>query len=252
MSTRDFAVSERPRVEVRLARGRLRFTSNHPGAIVISGLTDELEVTQTGDVITVTEPSGMRRSRSHDLTIAVPPTTAIDASVATAEVVCDAPVRELVVKSASGDVSASEVTAQARIRTASGDVSLETVGGDAEIATASGDARIGVVAGRLVWSTASGRLVVVRAAGGDAVARSASGDVTIERLLGSDLEVRTVSGDVRVGLPRGRRVDYRFKSLSGRVHLPQGGGETPGDGERQRVRLRVKSVSGDVVIRIVD
>jgi DUF4097 and DUF4098 domain-containing protein YvlB len=245
-----FEVGGRPRVEVRIARGRVRLTGGETGVVTVtvSGSADGLLVDQAADVITIREESGRGRRPAYDITLAVPEGTLLEADLASAELRVDVRLGELRAHTASGDVSGGEIAGSARIRTASGDVFLGSVTGDAEVTTASGDVRMEAVGGRLACATASGDVHVRRVA--ESVdARTVSGELFIDVLEGPRLEARSVSGDVTVGLPRGRRVSYDFKTMSGRVHLPQSAGGAPEEGERTPVSLRVKSVSGDVTVR---
>jgi len=75
----------------------------------------------------------------------------------------------------------------------------------------------------------------------------ASGDVVVRQYAGASVAVRTVSGDVRLGLPSGIRVEPQISTLSGKVDLPAGTGELT-TGERRVVRVRLRTVSGDIRI----
>jgi DUF4097 and DUF4098 domain-containing protein YvlB len=81
----------------------------------------------------------------------------------------------------------------------------------------------------------------------DLAAGTASGDVRIGRCDGSDINVKSVSGDIHIGLPTGIRVEPDISSLSGSTRLPPPAKNAP-DGPRRAVRLRLRTVSGDITI----
>jgi DUF4097 and DUF4098 domain-containing protein YvlB len=154
------------------------------------------------------------------------------------------------VRGASLDVGARGPLGSLRVRTASGDVEAEDVV-RLEASTASGDLRVALVRTVLSGSVASGDLRIERV-GGDVDFGSASGDVSIGRCDGSSIAIRSLSGDVRIGLPSGIRVDPEISTLSGRVVLPKPSGPDGAAGERRPVRLRLKTVSGDIRVERVD
>jgi DUF4097 and DUF4098 domain-containing protein YvlB len=118
------------------------------------------------------------------------------------------------------------------------------VGDDSRLSAVSGDYSGRSVGGRFHASTASGDIRVGHV-GGDVEVATTSGDIRIERCDGDDITARSVSGDVSVGLPTGIRVDADLSTLSGRTTLPE---PTPSsaDEPRRPVRLRLRSVSGDL------
>jgi DUF4097 and DUF4098 domain-containing protein YvlB len=119
-----------------------------------------------------------------------------------------------------------------------------------ELSTASGDARIGLVRTNVSGTLASGDVRIQRV-GGDIELGTASGDINIGRCDGSSLTIRSMSGDMCIGLPSGIRVEPEISTLSGRVVLPAPAA-TSAAGERRAVRLRLKSVSGDIRIERAD
>lgn len=244
-----FQVGERPRVEVRIARGHVRIEAGTTGTIDVAarGPVERLTIAQTGDVVTVTEEPGGSPRGAFDVTARVPAGTAVDVKLATADLTVDATVRELTGRTASGDVRVHEVTDRLDLRTASGDVAVDRAG-PADLTSASGDVRIGAATGAVSVGTASGDIRIATA-DDELGAKSASGDLVVGLFRGVTLDARTVSGDVHVTLPGGRRVNYDIKTLSGRVDLPPDARGSASAEPPQRVRLRVKSVSGDVTVR---
>ncbi|MBZ2195805.1 DUF4097 family beta strand repeat-containing protein [Occultella gossypii] len=130
--------------------------------------------------------------------------------------------------SGSGDVHVG-TAGNLEVRTGSGDVGVDS-GGDVDAATGSGDIVIKEVTGRVGLRTGSGDLVVRRAADGEITAKAASGDIV-------------------VGIPLGTAAMLDCSSISGSVHSEL----TPGDGPDGEgggaVVLRLRTVSGDVLVR---
>jgi DUF4097 and DUF4098 domain-containing protein YvlB len=56
-----------------------------------------------------------------------------------------------------------------------------------------------------------------------------------------------MSGDVDLGLVAGTRIEAEIDSLSGDITLPPR--RPPGGKSEQSLRLRAKTVSGDVIVR---
>ena len=113
------------------------------------------------------------------------------------------------------------------------------------ISTVSGDCTLGTVGGAVDATLTSGELRVDRCAG-DVSVRSTSGGTRIGHCDGSDISVRSISGDVRMGLPTGIRVEADISTVSGKASMPEPA--PPTAGERRPVRLKLKTVSGDIRI----
>ena len=86
--------------------------------------------------------------------------------------------------------------------------------------------------------------VAARGALGALRVRSASGDVRIDRWLGASLAIASMSGDLVVRMPGGQRVDADISTLSGSLSLPDRAPQS--DEPKKTVRLRLKTVSGDI------
>jgi DUF4097 and DUF4098 domain-containing protein YvlB len=144
---------------------------------------------------------------------------------------------------ASGDLRAGEIEGDASVESASGDVELGEVGGGLNVNTASGDVHLRQAGGRVALSTASGevRLGSVLAA---LSVSTQSGDFEVEHFEGGDLDCNSTSGDVRIGLPSGRTLDVDLNTLSGDIRSDF----SPEDGDGATARLRVKTISGDIVL----
>ncbi|MCU1503259.1 MAG: hypothetical protein JWM12_2613 [Ilumatobacteraceae bacterium] len=236
------------RVDVDIAVGTVQLVAGDAGSIAVTldaAAPDNFEIAHIGDTVTVRPRSGWLSRGGR------------------AQVVVEVPVgTDAVVGTASGDVTSRVELGAVRVRTASGDVQIDrarrveahSASGDlrvgeaveAQLSTASGDVRVGNVSSRLGASSASGDVDVVRVAGG-VEAATTSGDVRLQRCDADDITIKTVSGDVTIGLPSGIRVEPEISTLSGTTRLPKGPPPAPG-GVRRTVRLRVRTVSGDIRI----
>lgn len=247
--TYTFETGERPRIEFRIQAGRVDCTEGAPSTISVdvSGrAADNVKVEDEGGTIVVSEErSGWIKGGSVRIRASIPPGTAVELAGASTDLHVDAEVGELVVKTASGDVGFGTARSL-EIKTASGDVRGDRVEEDARIGSASGDLYLGSVGGSLSASLASGD-VRAGSISGSLQIRSASGDVHIERFLGSDVGLKSVSGGLSIGFPAGIRLDANVTTLSGDVHLPEKRSDSD-RGDRRKVRLDAKTVSGDVRI----
>lgn len=243
----QFSVGGSPRVELATFSGDIYVTESEAGSIhlTVNGTPDRFIIEQRGDTIVVEPEPGRRVGRSTDVTAAVPRGTSARLKCTSGDILVQVPVSRLDVGVASGDVRVGTVSGDASVKTASGDVSIDRVDGTLEIASASGDSRIGKVGLELSMTTASGD-AIVESVDGAVRLRTASGDVKIRSFDGPDLTAKTLSGDVTVGIARRRRIDLDLQSLSGslRNRLPEGDGSPP----EKTIRLRAKSVSGDLTL----
>ncbi len=151
------------------------------------------------------------------------------------------------VKTSSGDVSL-ERAERLRFAAASGDLRADEVAGPSDCRTASGDVRIRRCGGLLNANLVSGDLSVGAAAAGLSVA-TVSGDVRFEAAGGGGMRVQSVSGDVRLAIAPGERLYIDASSVSGRMRSELDLGDDPSvEGEEQVHELRVRTVSGDLLI----
>ena len=125
---------------------------------------------------------------------------------------------QMKIRTASGEVSARDITAGVSIATASGDVDARTLTGTVAVHTASGDVEMADVTESLEMNTASGDLSV---SGGDAwlAARSASGDVSIRNMQLRNARITTVSGDIQLDSIFNNSGSYGMETVSGDISL---------------------------------
>lgn len=255
----QFTVSGTARLEVDVASGTIRVGVGDEGAVRVSiDAADgaDVEVTQMGDVVSVRQPTRwLMRGRTLQVAVWLPAGSDVTVQSASADVQLRGELGAVRVRSSSGDIDI-DVVDRLEVGTASGDVRMHACNGTATISTSSGDVVIGHVGGAFAGSHASGDVRVDEAAGAVDVG-TASGDVTIRRCFGDDIAIKTVSGDVTVGLPPGIRVHPDISTLSGRTTMPtpagsgsagsgSAGSGSAGSGSRRDVRLRLRTVSGDI------
>jgi hypothetical protein len=247
MSQFNFGVGSKPALEVRVSSGRLDLAPSQGGQVVIdvsgSGAAYVL-VEQSADTISIREE---RRGRSVNIRAAIPAGADLELAVASLNVVSRVDLGRVAGRTASGDIDLGQVDSL-DLRTASGDVKVDSCTSRCDIITASGDVRMHLVAGDLSVSTASGDIGIERSEGRVEV-KTASGDIRIGQCSGSSVEATSMSGDVDLGVPEGTRVEAEIDSLSGDVVLPS---RRPPSGDTERnLKLRAKTVSGDVVVHRV-
>jgi DUF4097 and DUF4098 domain-containing protein YvlB len=247
MSQFTFGVGSQPSLDVRVSSGRLDLAPSKDGQVVIdvsgSGAA-YVVVEQDADTVSIREE---RRGRTVNIRAAIPTGTNLEIAVASLNIVSRVDLGRVVARTASGDIDLGKVdTVEAR--TASGDVKVDSCTGRCEVIAASGDVRVHQVGGDLSVSTASGDIGIEQTEGRVEV-KTASGDIRIGRCSGTSVEATSMSGDVDLGLPEGTRVEAEIDSLSGDVVLPSR--RPPGGETEHNLKLRAKTVSGDVVVRRV-
>lgn len=225
----EFQVGGRHRIEVNLPSGEAVFLPGEPGRVDIEvegQNVDDLVIEQRGGRILLRMPHGSgSRWDSFDVAVRTPAGTDLEVNVASADVDVQVATGTLLARLASGGIRAGAIEGDATVQTASGDVELGQVGGSCSVNTASGDVRLGTVLAALSASTQSG-------------------DFEVERYEGGDLECNSTSGDVRIGLPPGRTLDVDLNTLSGDI----GSDFSPEGGDGATARLRVRAVSGDIIL----
>jgi hypothetical protein len=149
------------------------------------------------------------------------------------------------VNAASGDISASGITAPVQLITASGDVSASGLTGGADLRTSSGDVQARDLAGRVRLESASGDVQAANLRASSVRANSSSGEVALSFLSApGDVDAETASGDVRVLLPRGKeayRVEARTDNGDREIAVSR-------NATSARV-IRARTNSGDAIVR---
>ena len=123
------------------------------------------------------------------------------------------------IRTASGEVNASDVIARSSVVTASGDVVARNLTGVTAIHTASGDVDVSNIVESLEVNTASGDVTIKD---GDVwlAVRSASGDVDINRTALRNSRLTTVSGDISIeAIFNNTGSHYGMETVSGDIDL---------------------------------
>jgi Putative adhesin len=256
MSQYTFATGPSPGLEVRVSSGRLDIVESDDRSITVDVRgrgAENLVVEQNGDTVTIREDRNRFSDRSASLRVSVPRGTAVDITAASLDVYAKASLDRVNARTASGELDFEDI-GSGELRSASGDVSFERCNGRCQISTASGDIRAEAIGGDAIITTASGD-VRIELAESRVEAKSASGDISIACCSGNSVEAVSMSGDVVIGLPEGRIVEASIDSLSGEVRLPPrrtASTETGEVGKKETVKLRLKTVSGDIQVRLAE
>jgi DUF4097 and DUF4098 domain-containing protein YvlB len=194
-------------------------------------------------------PTGWLRRRGADvrITAVLPAHSSIELRTASADARCVGVYREAAVNTASGDVVVENVTGNVGANTASGSVRFSRVDGDFTVNSASGDVTADVVGGTAVVRSASGE-VELSSVGAGLKLNTASGDVRIGVLRRGAAKVNSASGDILVGVAPGAGVWMDLNSMSGRARSDLDTSSAPVNGADPDVTLRLRSMSGNVVV----
>ena len=252
MISKTFTVGDHPEIDVRIHSGRVEVLEGEPGRVeVIVDTNDkEFRVGQRGDVIEAHTDREARWlfSSPADVTITMPPSGRALIRTASADVDAKTRFERIEVDSASGDVRIRQ-TVRASVKTASGNIRIEKVDEVFKGKSASGDINLGEASGTVEVSTASGD-VHIGSSDAFVEVNTASGRVTIGRYVGSDVSLKSMSGNFEIGLETGTKVDVDASSLSGRVIWPPK--KDPPPEKKREMRLKAKSVSGDLTINRIE
>jgi DUF4097 and DUF4098 domain-containing protein YvlB len=240
-------IGGRASLDVRVPVGTVEVFAEETTAIVLTidaTDADDVEVFKTGDRVTVRHPSRWgRRGRNSRIIAHVPVGTDVELSSTSGDVRLVGRLGVVRLNTATGDVQMGDA-ARVDMTTASGEFACGEIDGDATVSSVSGDCTMRRVGGRLDATVTSGDVRIERC-DGDITIGSTSGDVRIGRCAGSDIAIRSISGDVKIGLPSGIRVEAEISTLSGRATLPEPAPAAE-RADRRAVRLRLKTVSGDI------
>ena len=228
------------RLDLRLpvANAEITTTDKPESTVVVTGpqrMLDATKVELDGDRLLVEIQRKLFGGFGHRFNgeqlrveITVPARSRVEIASAAGDGVLDGTFDRVVVKSASGALTATgEILGDAVIQTVSGNIRLPRVGGDLRAASVSGNVAAGEV-------------------GGSVVAKSVSGDIRIASVREGRVEVQSVSGNVEVGIAGGTNLDVDASTASGTLssEVPLSGTRNAKQGPT--VVVRGKTVSGDV------
>lgn len=124
----------------------------------------------------------------------------------------------VVMRSVSGDLSASGMRGEVEAHTTSGDVKITDVGARVTAESVSGEVEARGIAGNLRASSVSGDLTIERVVG-DVEAETVSGEVTLDDVQSKYVRAKTTSGEVDFRGTIDGDGRYELGSHSGNVHL---------------------------------
>jgi DUF4097 and DUF4098 domain-containing protein YvlB len=259
-------------VEVGRGRVHLQTADTTETTIGIIGRdADDVRVEQNGRQITVVAPREragfLGGDASLDVSVTLPHESELAGKTGSADLTVDGLLSSCQFKTGSGDVRLGEVQGPCVVETGSGNVLIEAVGGglrvksgsgdiavqhaseSVAVSTGSGDVEIGTSNGPAVVKTGSGDLRVVDA-DSDVSLMTGSGDLVVGTARRGKFSVKGASGDVRIGIPAGTPVWTDLSTVTGSIQSNLEGVGQPEDGT-DHVELRIKNVSGDIVLNQV-
>ncbi len=250
MIKESFSVGANPDIDIRISSGRIEVKTGAPGTVHVEIETTDpsVKVEQRGDQIQVSSEknSGFVSRGSSSVVVATPDGSDLAVGTAAANVECTAKLRDVEIKTASGDVEIEEAES-INIKTASGDSRIRVARGDVKVSSASGDVRLGEAKGKINFSSASGDLVVENGSG-SLNASTASGDVEVKRFSGRRANLKSMSGSGDFGIPSGTKLELDATLLSGNLDIVP----SKRDGRLSsglQVSMKAKIVSGDLTVR---
>lgn len=246
---RQYFVEGRAELEVRIGSGRIDLKPSSDGTVKVEVDTDDLDLTveQRGNQVMVTSGQKSRRWSTPPAYVVVEIPEHADILIHTASANLDArvPLRKVDFKSASGDVEVGDVETLV-VKTASGSVTASRVSESMRVNAVSGNVR--------VTESLNGSAVIVSVSGDTRIEDSdasldistVSGNATVGRFVGRNAAFKTVSGDVEFSVPPGTKAHLDTDLRTGRVSLP--GTPPPTKEVLREMSVKARSVSGDLTI----
>lgn len=228
------------------------------GSDAIDAIEVSAEARHSGHLITIEHrdkfrwgPIQITWGGDVEVRVTCPPGSNLDLSGGSTDLRVEGDLRDVSVKTASGDVKLGDVAQKFQVKTASGDVSVGSIASGGQVVTVSGDLSVAGFEGDLLVRSVSGE-VRIGAVRGPLQLSTTSGDITLDSVESGEVRAQTVSGDARIGVGRGTRVWIDAASLSGDLTSELGLEDHAPQGEQEQlepvVPLHVKTVSGDVQI----
>jgi DUF4097 and DUF4098 domain-containing protein YvlB len=251
-----FATLTPPDLEVRFASGEIRIEADATDSTAIdleSRRHDEdrwrVELVERDGrpLVRIHAPNGSRpRSSEATIHISCPTGSGLDLQTGSADVQTEGVLGQVRIQAASGDVRLDRASGRVRIDTASGDVEVGTAADSLQVRTASGEITAQAALGDVKVQSASGD-IEIHEAKANVEGQSASGDQSIASLGAGTARLETISGDLIVGVVPGIDVWMDLQTVSGDTQSDLAPSTGP-EGDRPRLDLRMRSVSGDLKV----
>lgn len=252
---------------VEIPGGRLTVTAADTGTteVTVEGpRAEEFHVDFTGRQLSVLAPKGRFFSghERHAVSVTLPESSNLATKVGSADTRVVGSLREVILKTGSGDIALDTVTGtlsvesgsgdiaahvlegEVRIKSGSGDVDLGSIAGHAGISTGSGDVTLGTVPAEVVVKTGSGDLKVQRLSD-KLVFATASGDLRVAHASQGSVVAKSASGDLVIAVPPGTPVWTDLNTVTGTVKSSLESTGAPAEGQAH-LELRANTVSGDI------
>lgn len=228
---------------------------------------DEVEVTFADNRLSIIGPRNggiFGREPKLEITVKLPTDSDLDIKTGSADIEIGGQVRDVRIKTGSGDltcdtfsgaaqintgsgdIEVSEAHADLQIKSGSGDISVGTSVGELSISTGSGDVEVGTANGPAVVKTGSGDLKVVTA-DSDVSLSTGSGDLTIGTARRGRVKAKGASSDIRIGVPAGTPVWTDMNTVTGHIRNNLDSVGAPQEGQ-DHLELQARTVSGDIVL----
>jgi hypothetical protein len=265
--THEFACTEPASATIRFGAGTLHVVAaDRPGVSVLVSPYDDSESSRSAAANASVQFDGgqlrvdvsdagrgwlFRRGGRVRVELRVPLDSQIRTQVGSADISTEGRLREVGVRSGSGDGHVAEA-AEVSFESGSGDLRVDRVTGSLRAKTASGDVSAVTVSGSASVDVASGD-IEIGTAYGSVRATTASGDIRVGAAHSGRVQVNSVSGDVEVGIPTGTRVWLDLNTVSGSTtnDLDMAADAADRPHSEAAVNLHVRTVSGDIAVRRV-
>lgn len=210
---------------------------------------DNLDITQTGNVIRVNFRPKTRRWSSHiRFNIYIPSRYTLDlrtgggdleligtlqgnikGHTSGGEITLDDVLGMVDMNTSGGDIRTGRIQGAGYLRTSGGDIRVEDATEELDIQTSGGDITLGNIGKRLEAQTSGGDIIVGNI-GGEARISTSGGDIDIRKVSGSanistsggTIQLRGASGDIRANTAGG---DIELEDITGTVEARTGGGD---------------------------
>jgi DUF4097 and DUF4098 domain-containing protein YvlB len=193
--------------------------------------------------ITESKPQGLvLRDHGLNLDIRLPAQSRCTVRTTSSEITCQGELGSLDVKTAVGDIRATEVTGPVQVSAISASVRVDDAAADVTVHTASGDIKLERVGGDVTATTTSGQIQIGTAAA-SVTAGTSSGDIRVGSIRTGAAKLTGISGDITVGVAPGVGVYLDLASVIGQVSSELDPSDT---GDHADLKLKCRTVNGSL------